>query len=243
MNEGVEVFLNIEEEELGGGWDEIEELICRIDGLMLEVGMRYSGYRNLYVPVNSIDRDQAVFASLQALESAQWLKDRLSYTPVLNRTNACALEEIRVDHMSKPSSAKFRYYEEYYQASYKLAHGIVVDEDRRLREGYVSYLLAKKYGVRPDVYEAYAGQPLSKIVNGVHVSPNGGAWRRKGKKRYAWKYPLRKPVVPGDILKVETKEGYAFICVDDVGYVTGEEFCGKYANVVKHTGKRLALGA
>ena len=34
-----------------------------------------------------------------------------------------------------------------------MPHAIVVDENKQLRDGYISYLLAKKYAVRVDVYK------------------------------------------------------------------------------------------
>lgn len=49
--------------------------------------------------------------------------------------------------MSEPLPEKIWYYEQYYQKTKKLPHAIVVDEDRQLRDGHISYLLAKKYNI------------------------------------------------------------------------------------------------
>ena len=137
--------------------------------------------------------------------------------------------------------AEARYYEEYYRSSRELAHGIVVDEERKLRDGYISYLLAGKYGIRPDIYEALAGSPLRKVVKGRHAVQDGGTWRIKKGRRYSWTYSLKAPVVPGDILKVRTKKGQMYMCVEQIAYVTGEEFCADYSAVIKHMKKRLKI--
>ena len=50
-----------------------------------------------------------------------------------------------------------------------------------------------------------------------------------------WRYS----VIPGDILKVKTKKGQAFICVNRIDYVTGKEFCEEYRHVIKHMKERL----
>jgi hypothetical protein len=153
-------------------------------------------------------------------------------------TNACSMDEIRTDRMSDPSPEKIWYYEQYYQKTKKLPHGIVVDENRQLRDGYISYLLAKKYNIRADICEMVSGQPLRKIVGGMHVKFSDGKWRKTGRKRYIWIYTLKSPVVPGDILMVNTKKGKAFICVDKIDYAAGK-FCSKYKKVRKHLNTHL----
>ena len=107
--------------------------------------------------------------------------------------------------MLDSSPEKLWYYEKYYQKKHQLPHAIVVDENKQLRDGYISYLLAKKYNVRADVCEMISGQPMRKIVKGIHVKFSDGNWRKKGNKRYVWIYTLKEPVIPGDILLVKTK--------------------------------------
>ena len=230
MNEGLTVFLNLNE----GDLDENEALIKRIDELLLKCGMVYTGVGNMYKPVEEKDRDRAVFDAYRALNEAVWLKGILAYIPVMNQIDVCSMEKILLDHMTEPSAAKLEYYEEYYQKSHTLAHGIVVDECGQLRDGYTSYIIAKKYGIRPDIYEAFAQQPLKKIVKGQHVLRDGDTWKVKSDKIYIWNYTLKSPVVPGDILKVQTQKGKTFICVRKIEYITGKEFCQEHRNVIKH---------
>ena len=115
----------------------------------------------------------------------------------------------------------------------------MVDENKQLRDGYISWLLAKKYDVQADVYEMVSDQPLRKIVKGMHVELSGGKWRRKSERRYTWIYPLKEPVVPGDILLANTKAGADFICVHRIEYTAGQEFCSKYKKIRKHMNARM----
>lgn len=267
MNEGMEIFLNEGEEKSEkpvktGKTEELEktgkaeglekperpekperldELISKIDKLLLDCGIKYSGIMNLYMPTEAAGRDHAVFAACEALNNAEWLKDRLACISIMNRTDVCPLEQIRLDDMTEPSPGKLKYYEAYYKKSRKLAHGIVVDEERKLRDGYTSYLIARKYGIKPDIYEALAARPLRKVVRGRHVLQENGIWKIKGSKRYSWTYSLKAAVVPGDILKVKTKKGPEYICVDRIEYVTGEEFCAEHSAVMKHMKERLKV--
>lgn len=235
MNEGLAVFLHLDEEKT----DENEALIRKIDELLLTEGMKYSGFRNLYVPVDREERDSAVYKACRTLRETEWLKGILAHTLVSTRINACSMGEILTDRMTDPSPEKLQYYEAYCQTTGKLAHGIVVDQNRQLRDGYTSYLLAKKYGIHPEIYEAFEEQPLRKIVTGRHVNFVNGSWKVRSQKRYAWKYTLKKPVVPGDILQVVTKKGLNFICVDRIDYATGQNQCAEYKRVKKHMNMRL----
>lgn len=235
MNEGMTIFLNMDERE----FVENEALIKKIDELLQNFGIEYTGVRNIYKSTEEKNRDHAVFAACHALRNTAWLKGKLAYTSIMNLTNACSMEQIQLDNMAEPSAAKLEYYEKYYQESHTLAHGIVVDEHRQLRDGYTSYLIARKYGICPDIYEAFAEHPLRKVVRGRHVSWNKDTWIIKSEKIYTWNYTLKNPVVPGDILQVRTKKGQAFIFVDRIDYVTGKEFCEEHKNVIKHMRERL----
>lgn len=235
MNEGLAIFLNMDRDKSG----ENEALIQKIDEFLLNFGIEYSGVKNMYYPVDRMGRDDAVFAACRALRGVVWLKGKLAYVSVLNMTNACSMEKIRLDHMRKPSKKKLQYYEKFYQESHSLAHGIVVDEHGRLRDGYTSYILAQKYGVSPSIYEAFAKQPLKKVIKGRHVVRREGTWEVKSNKFYGWNYMLKAPVVPGDILKADTKKGQVFVCVDRIEYATGKEFCEEYKDIIKHMGERI----
>ena len=238
MNEALAVYLNLDMENI----EKIEEIIRKIDELLLTVGMKYSGIMNLYISVDEQKRDETVFRAEELLRNTDWLKDILSHILIGVITNACPIEEIQTDMMSNPSSEKWVYYEQYYQKTKQLPHAIVVDENKQLRDGYISYLLAKKYGVQAEVCGMVLGQPLRKIVKGRHVVLSNGKWKKKSNKRYIWIYTLKKPVVPGDILLVNTKKGRAYICVDRIEYAAGQGFCSRYNTVKKHMNMRMEEG-
>lgn len=238
MNESLAVYLNLDVENVV----ENEELIRKIDKLLLTVGMKYSGIMNLYTSVDEQKRDQTVFRAEELLRNTDWLKDVLTHILVGTITNVCPIEEIQTDMMLNPSPEKLWYYEQYYQKTKQLPHAIVVDENKQLRDGYIPYLLAKKYDVQADVCEMVSGQPLRKIVKGKHVVFSDGKWREKSSKRYSWIYTLKKPVVPGDILLVNTKRGTDFIYVDKIDYVAGHGFCSRYNTVKKHMNMRMEEG-
>lgn len=230
MNEALAVFLNLDANKS----TENNTFIERIDELLRKSGMKYTGFSNMYRPVETRDRDAAVFAACRLLKETDWLKDKLADISIINRLDVCSMDRIRFGDMSEPSAAKLGYYENYYQKSHKLAHGIVVDEHGQMRDGYISYLIAQKYGLHPDIYEAFSEQPLTKIVRGRHISREGDAWKIKSDKIYTWNYSLKAPVVPGDILKVQTQKGKAFMGVDEVHYLTGKDFCQEHRSAIKH---------
>ena len=64
MNESLYVYLNLDTEKE----QESEELIRRMDQLLLTAGMKYSGISNMYIPVDIQKRDRAVFSRRGAIE-------------------------------------------------------------------------------------------------------------------------------------------------------------------------------
>ena len=234
MNETLSVFLNLD---LAKGMEN-EELLSQIDRLLSSAGMDYCAM-NLYVPRDMQKRDQTVFRAQKLLRNTEWLKGILAYTLIGTLSNACPIEEIRTDAMANPSPEKLWYYEDYWKKTHRFPHAVVVDEGKQLRDGYISYLLAKKYHVDADVCEMVSGQPLRKIVKGSHVEFSDGKWRKKSKKRYIWIYTLREPVVPGDILLADTKTGADFMCVDRIEYTAGYGFCSKYKKIRKHLNMKM----
>ena len=71
MNETLEVYLNLDME----NEQENEELIRKIDELLLSAGMKYSGIANMYLPVDRKNRDTAVFCAEKLLKNTDWLKN------------------------------------------------------------------------------------------------------------------------------------------------------------------------
>lgn len=45
--------------------------------------------------------------------------------------------------------------------------------------------------------------------------------------------------MPGDILKVDTRKGEAYMVVEKIKYIAGKKNCMEYRKVVGHTGIRM----
>lgn len=230
MNEGLMIYLNMDERK----FEENEALIERIDRLLSDCGIKYTGFRNMYEAKDVKDRDDAVFTACHVLRQTDWLKGQIENTFIIDRVSTCPMDQIRIDRMAEPSAEKLEYYEKYFLENKALAHEIIIDEHGQLRDGYISYLIAKKYGHSPKIYEALTGQPLKKVVKGQHIFWDGHTWKVKSDKIYVWNYSLKNPVVPGDILEVQAKKGKALMCVRKIAYVTGKKFCKEHREVIKH---------
>ena len=168
-------------------------------------------------------------------------------------TSILNLDKINVSGMSAPKPERLKYYEDYYLAEGRFASAVIVDERWNIRSGYMTYLLAKKYGVRPPIYEIRASRPLKKVVRGRHVrypaweqsavdgravNLRSGGKKSEDRKQEFWLYTLKEPVVPGDILRVETRSGRSNIRVDAVEYIADDESCAGMRRTLKHVRKR-----
>lgn len=213
---------------------EVEKEIQYLDKLVELHGWKYSGYANVYIPIVRETREETVGKVIDAIASDERLK---KYSPRIMKatlTNACNLEEIEAQHMAKPGNVKYSRYEKYYLENKELAHGIIVDENKKLRDGYISYLLAKKYGCKVDVIEVPKGSSISKLVLGHHVEydKEQKVYVTKTNKRYAWIYNLKEAVVLGDILFVNTSKGHAYIQVDKITNIAGKAEMRKHKKVL-----------
>lgn len=214
----------------------IEEEIKYLDKLVEKQGWKYSGVANTYIPIVNQTREETVDKVLEAIAADERLK---KYSPkVLTgmMTNACALQEIDLQHMTKPSEIKYNRYEKYYLQNKKLAHGIIVDDDKKIRDGYISYLLAEKYGCNVDVIEVPKESAIAKLVIGHHVKydTEQSAYVKKTSRRYAWIYTLREAVVQGDILLVQTSKGNDYMQVEKITNVAGRKAINKYKKVKRN---------
>lgn len=241
MNEVVYIYLklgNVKEEEL-------DELINRMDEMLLPIGLKYSGIHNMYIPQDYKRRDDIVFDAIHMLETCDWLKGIYDYAMTGSRCFNKDLNAIDCSGMIPPKGSKIAYYEEYYLKTNELPHGILVDENDCLTDGYISYLIAQKYNLRqntfkgPEVYRVESEVPHEKIVEGRHVAFGKDDIIIKSEKRYRWICDIKAPVVPGDVLLVRTGKGKAFMMVDKIVYEAGNKNLSVFKNVIKHTGKKV----
>lgn len=229
MNETMFVYLDFEP-----GDPEIESVINRMDELIAGKGWKYAGISNMYLPVDPAARDESCLRVIRALKHAPWLKPYRPRVLTGNLTNAVSLKDIDVSGMSAPSAARLQRYEDYFCLTNSLAHPIIVDEDGRIRDGYISYLLAWKYSAPVDILTTWSHQPVKKIVTGRHVRWDGTEYEEKSQTFYRWIYDKKEAVVPGDILLVHTRKGPDHMRVSRIDHITGTTACSKYRKVMRN---------
>ena len=125
MNEGMGIYLhleNIKEEK-------VDDLLLRMDDLLLNFGIKYGGIANWYIPLDMKNRDHVMYVGEQVLKEVTWLKGIFSHVAIMNRANACELDQIRVREgweTKKEAAEKLQYYESYYKCTGKLAQTTVL---------------------------------------------------------------------------------------------------------------------
>lgn len=229
MNEMFTVYLDFEP-----GNKENEELLNRMDKVIEENGWKYAGVLNMYLPIEKSTRDETIHKVIDAIRNTDWLKPYNPKVLVANAIDVVKMKDIDVSRMTAPSKIKLKRYEDFYKSSKKMAHDIVVDENGKIRDGYISYLLAWKYDVHVKVLSTWKNKPVKKIVIGKHVKWDGEKAIEKGQKHYSWIYDLKEAVIPGDILLVHTEKGLAHMKVDKIDYITGDKTCSKYRKVKRN---------
>ncbi len=242
MNEVAYIYLKLEQ--IDNAADR-EDLIRDMDKLLLSAGLKYSGFRNMYLPQDEKRRDDIMFDADHALKDCSWLKGIYDRMVVGNRCFDGEEDTIDCSGMTPPRKANMACYEEYYLKNKVLPHGVLVDEDNRLVDGYCSFLLARKYGLKwgtlekNDIYQVESSVPHKKIVVGRHAAPEGDFVAVKGKKYYRWICDIKEPVVPGDVLLVKTGKGKGLMVVEKITYEAGMKNLSRLKKVLKHTGKKL----
>ena len=233
MNDMIHVFFdyNVDnfQERLG-----IEAEIQYLDELVEKHGWKYSGLANVYIPIVKETREETVNNVIEAIVSDERLSKFSPKILKASLTNACDLDKIELHHMTKPSPVKHTRYERYYLENKELAHGIIVDETKQIRDGYISYLLAKKYRCMVNIIEVPKESAISKLVIGHHVEYDKvkNTYIIKSSKRYAWIYNLKEAVIPGDILLVQTSKGHAFMQVEKITNTAGKDAFSKHKKAI-----------
>lgn len=241
MNESVYIYLKLEDMDV----EKRINLINKVDKLLLPTGLKYSGFRNMYLPQDNKRRDDIMFNAIHTLKTCDWLEGIYDHVIIGNRCYDGNLDEIDCSQVTMPKKSKMAYYEAYYLKTNCLPHGILIDENNHLEDGYCSYLLAQKYHLKQnvldgvDIYQVESSVPYKKLVIGRHVVLKESGISVKSEKRYVWICDIKAPVVPGDVLLVRTGKGKDFMIVDKVAYEAGTKNLEKYKKVIKHTGRRI----
>lgn len=226
MNETFSVFLDF-----NGSNEDIKNVIDRMDKIIEREGWKYMGVLNMYRPMDELTRDETIGNVQYALSHTKWLKKYKPRISVGDWTDAAGIKDIDVSGMTAPSKIKLEKYERYYNLTKSMPHSIIIDENRRIRDGYISYLLAWKYSADVEVLQAWSSQPIKKVVIGKHVNWDGNTCSEKSDKLYCWIYDLKEAVIPGDILTVHTCKGIDYMQVSEIRYITGKTVCSRYRKV------------
>lgn len=168
MNEVFSVILDFDSYS-----QENEEIINRMDKVIESQGWEYTGICNMYRPIDSRTRDETIYHVMHALEKTKWLKPYNPRVLMGNMIDVMEMENIDVSGMTAPLKEKLKKYEEYYNLTKSLPHAIIVDENGKIRDGYISYLLAWKYSEKAEILSTWSDQPVKKVVAGKHVEWDG----------------------------------------------------------------------
>lgn len=205
--------------------DAIEKLLPDVDALLEQKGWEYTGFQNMYRPVKGTDPDDTFDAAEKAIIDADWLKEYKPFFMVGMLTNACDLDEIIIQGEEPLDEEKFRRYREYYEKTKEYPHGIIVDENHVLMDGYMIYLIAKEEKHRPNILQVRRGQRFRKVVGGKYIGGDG-QW-------HGWFYDRGPAVVPGDVIPVPEEDGVKQMLVEKVFYVAGKHDCEKYKAIAE----------
>ena len=214
---------------------EVDRILIKLDDLLKEHNWEYMGHQNMYRPVKGTDPDDTYHEAQQAVLNAEWLKQYKPYFAMGALTNACDMEKIIIENEKPVPEEKLKRYSEYFDHKKEYAHGIIVDENNVLRDGYATYVLARGSVRRPDIMMVRSGQIFKKAVRGRVADRTENGFKDTDE-RGTWYCDIEPAVIPGDILRAETDEGIREIRVERVFYLAGKYACGKYKDVVEHTG-------
>ena len=144
---------------------------------------------------------------------------------------AVSIEDIKIFPWfedTPPDPEKVKSKDEYFQRVGLLPSEIVLDREGRLLDGYISYLLLKKHGIK-HVPVRYGKRQIIK------------AYHRPGGKLYAWELPkhLIDRVLPGDRVVVAANGGARCVTVEAVEDYGGVECAGILKNVVRKIKRRI----
>lgn len=95
---------------------------------------------------------------------------------IINNVINISLSGIDCSGMTEPRHEKYEYYKDYYKETGCVPHDILIDENNRIVDGYISLLVTNKYGKsmsswqRLYIYRVNSSVPHKKIVIGRHVN-------------------------------------------------------------------------
>lgn len=219
MNDVLYLYFNIDQND-PKAMENMEKLLPDADEILKRKGWEYTGFQNMYRPEKGTDPDDTFNAAMEAILEAEELKPYRPYFKTGTLTNACDLKEIIIENKKPLDEEKLQRYREYYEKTGQYAHGIIVDENDVLMDGYMTWLIAREVKRRPEIVQVRRGQQFRKVVCGKYI---GG-----DETLHQWYYDAYPAVVPGDVIPVPEADGEEQLLVERVYYVAGKHDCGKY---------------
>lgn len=226
-------------------WSDMISIEKRMTDILKQCGMKHVEEHLIYEPENPAMRDDIMYDAHQLLTQYEWIKKASIRILIINKIINIPLSDVDCSDMTEPRSEKYKYYEDFYKQTGGMAHDILIDENNRIVDGYISFLLVNKYKKdmkmwqKPDIYRVNSSVPHRKIVIGRHVNVSGSDISIRGPQYFKWIYDKKDPVVSGDILKVDTRKGDAYMVVEKIDYIAGAKNCAQYKKVIDHMGIKI----
>ena len=98
---------------------ELDEVIDKMDAMLLEKGWKYSGFRNMYIPKAGEKSDMIWNDAVNLIKNTEWLKKYNPHIQVLTNIDACRLKDIHIGNMSFPNKDKLNRYRDYHTTKKK----------------------------------------------------------------------------------------------------------------------------
>lgn len=149
-------------------------------------------------------------------------------------TEKITLDMIDIKKMTRPSKAKLKHYGVFYDLTGRLSHDIYINNNKEIIAGYCSYLIAKNHNYTNFKVHLVNNNQLTKVVYCKHMLYKNGKIKLYHK-TYAYVYPLKNAVVPGDIVKAKHKSYYNTLVVQSIEYYEKDSMPNITATIYKTT--------
>lgn len=226
-------------------WSDMISVEKKLTDILKQCGMKYFTEHSVYIPEDSDRRDDIMYDAQELLSQCELIRQTGINVLIINNAVDISLSDIDCSGMTEPRPEKYKYYEDYYKETGCVPHDILIDENNRIVDGYISLLLTNKYRKnmsswqKPYIHRVNSSVPHKKIVIGHHVNVSESDVSIRGPQYFKWIYNRKEPVVLGDILKVDTKKGDAYMVVEQIKYIAGAKHCARYKKVIEHAGIKI----
>lgn len=100
----------------------------RLTDILKPCGMRYFTGRSLYKPEDPDRRDDIMYDAMKLLSQCEWIDNKNVGIFVIDDIISISFSDIDCSGMVEPKSEKYKYYEDYFKKTGRMAHNILIDE-------------------------------------------------------------------------------------------------------------------